>query len=77
MVPTSRRDRVEFAEELHTFVRRVRAAQARAAARFLELMRGVDATQASPVSAVHCAYSLPAASSQNVCVCNEPSSPKR
>ncbi len=37
----------------------------------------VDATQASPVSAVHCAYSLPAASSQNVCVCSEPSSRKR
>jgi glycerol-3-phosphate O-acyltransferase len=32
--------RVEFAEELHTFVRRARVAQARAAARFLELMRG-------------------------------------
>ncbi len=31
--------RAEFAEELHTFVRRVRAAQARAAARFLQLMR--------------------------------------
>ena len=31
--------RAEFAEELHALVRRVRAAQARAAARFLELMR--------------------------------------
>ncbi len=32
--------RAEFADELHTQVRRVRAAQARAAQRFLELMRG-------------------------------------
>jgi glycerol-3-phosphate O-acyltransferase len=32
--------RAEFAEELHDDVRRVRTAQARAAARFLELMRG-------------------------------------
>jgi glycerol-3-phosphate O-acyltransferase len=32
--------RTEFAHELHTWVRRVRVAQARAAARFLELMRG-------------------------------------
>jgi glycerol-3-phosphate O-acyltransferase len=31
--------RAEFANELHTFVRRARAAQTRAAARFLELMR--------------------------------------
>jgi glycerol-3-phosphate O-acyltransferase len=31
--------RVEFAQELHTWIRRVRAAQARAAARFMELMR--------------------------------------
>jgi glycerol-3-phosphate O-acyltransferase len=31
--------RIEFAAELHTLVRRVRVAQARAAARFLELMR--------------------------------------
>jgi glycerol-3-phosphate O-acyltransferase len=31
--------RIEFAGELHTFVRRVRVAQTRAAARFLELMR--------------------------------------
>jgi hypothetical protein len=31
--------RSEFAHELHSLVRRVRAAQARAAARFLELMR--------------------------------------
>jgi glycerol-3-phosphate O-acyltransferase len=31
--------RLEFAAELHTLVRRVRVAQARAAARFLELMR--------------------------------------
>ncbi len=31
--------RSEFADELHSLVRRVRAAQARAAARFLELMR--------------------------------------
>jgi hypothetical protein len=30
---------------------------------------------ASPVVAVHCAYSLPSASSQYVCVCSEPSSP--
>jgi glycerol-3-phosphate O-acyltransferase len=32
--------RTEFADELHTFVRRARVAQTRAAARFLELMRG-------------------------------------
>jgi glycerol-3-phosphate O-acyltransferase len=32
--------RAEFAHELHTWVRRVRVMQARAAARFLELMRG-------------------------------------
>ena len=32
--------RAQFAAELHTLVRRVRNAQARAAARFLELMRG-------------------------------------
>ncbi len=31
--------RAEFAHELHTWIRRVRAAQARAAARFMELMR--------------------------------------
>jgi hypothetical protein len=31
--------RVEFASELHLLVRRVRIAQARAAERFLELMR--------------------------------------
>ena len=31
--------RAEFARELHTWIRRVRAAQARAAARFMELMR--------------------------------------
>ena len=35
--------RAEFATELHTFVRRARVAQARAAARFLELMRGTTA----------------------------------
>jgi glycerol-3-phosphate O-acyltransferase len=36
----ARRD--EFADELHTVVRRVRGAQNRAAARFLELMRDVS-----------------------------------
>jgi hypothetical protein len=30
---------MEFAHELHTFVRRARTAQARAAARLLDLMR--------------------------------------
>jgi glycerol-3-phosphate O-acyltransferase len=34
--------RREFANELHTLVRRARVLQARAAARFLELMRGTE-----------------------------------